>query len=84
MIKVYLKSPYREIFVEGDLGSDIMKKKMSDLFMKPDMNVLMGDIVVIKQSESAPYELDYKNPVKGGIVLIPASNIAYMKNVKED
>lgn len=83
MIEVCLKIPPISVFIEGDLKDNSIKKKMSELFCNPDINVLMAEQLTIKLSESAPYDLDFKSMERNGLVLIPTSNISCMKNIKE-
>jgi|GEM_PF-5383188 len=63
MIEVRLKIPSVTIFIKGDLEKG--SRKMSELFLKPGINILRADTNT------------------GDAIMIPASNIAYMRNVKE-
>ena len=65
MIEVCLKIPSITIFIKGDIEDDSLSKKMSELFLKPEINLLRADTNT------------------GDAIMIPASNIAYIKNVKE-
>ena len=43
MIEVRLKNPRMHVFIKGDLKKKSMKQSVGELFMKPDINILMAE-----------------------------------------
>lgn len=85
MIEVRLKVPSSRpsIFIPGNLDDKFIRRVASELSSDSDQKIFVSDVMIVEQNERAPYDMDFKNAKKGGKVLIPISNIAYMKDIEE-